>query len=220
MIISYKCFHDYYGDPGVKEICHAVKSENKEAREVAINAMALYLYNMICEQKFLIKEDLIFVPIPQHTGKAEYTLKIAERLKELFDRSNCDISTYVLDILKCQPHKAIYELKKEENYNNLKFSYHYSCDWSDVDYLMKNSIIKNFNSFPKKFLLLDNVIGTGYTMLGARRNLADSIKTQLEENDISIPSSLDTEEFAKPLVYAVDTTVLSISAARKLNLIL
>ena len=61
---------------GLRELCHSVKDRNKEAYLEAAEMLAHLVdkYNL---------EGYTFVPIPNHSGKAEYTLEILKMLQKL-----------------------------------------------------------------------------------------------------------------------------------------
>lgn len=97
----YKIGRSYYGEPGVREICHAVKQrEDAELKEHAVQVIAEDLIS-----RGIVTENDILIPAPQHTGNAEYTREIAERIAYV-------TGARVADILKCIPHISLYEQKE------------------------------------------------------------------------------------------------------------
>ena len=93
----------YYGNSGVRELCHAVKGRKKN---IPIRIMAEFL-----EQ--FVDDHSIIIPAPQHYGYADYTLEIAQLI--------CKAKgSRVADILKCIPHDSLYQQKLKGNELNLE----------------------------------------------------------------------------------------------------
>ena len=128
--------NDYYGGFCIREICHAVKSENPAVREKAVAEIAGWYV-----RTGKIGEGHILVPVPQHYGKADYTLDICRILAE---RCGCKVA----DILRCVPHRPLYEQKKS---GNVPFTGLYRIGGWQV-------------SPGERVYLIDNVIASGLTM--------------------------------------------------------
>ena len=131
--------HDYYKDIGVRETCHDVKqTKNINSRNTAIRRIANWL-----ERGLIASEDTILVPAPQHTGKAEYTLDIAEGISK-------KTGAPVADIIKCEPHECLYDLKYQGENPEIKV---FLTELPDPE---------------KTYLFVDNVLSTGTTYLSCR----------------------------------------------------
>lgn len=129
-----KIGRSYYGEPGVREICHAVKqSEDAELKKPAIRIIADDLIS-----RGIVTENDILIPAPQHTGNAEYTREIAERIASV-------TGARVADILKCIPHISLYEQKETGAVPEL------------------NLYIAGGLPKGKPYFFVDNVISTGTT---------------------------------------------------------
>ena len=93
-------FQDYYRVPGVREVCHAVKQgEDEGLRDEAIARIATYMLSF-----GVVRDSSVLIPAPQHGGRAEYTLRIAEAVAR-------ETGARVLDIIGCEPHRPLYEQK-------------------------------------------------------------------------------------------------------------
>lgn len=99
-------FLDYYRKEGVRQTCHAVKGDyGTRQQEEAIKTIARYFI----EQKIVKPGDYI-IPAPQHTGRAEYTLKIAKIVAN-------ETGAIVLDILRRTPEPSLYDQKLSDKEN-------------------------------------------------------------------------------------------------------
>lgn len=90
------CF-EYYKDKGVKNLCHLVKKNNYKA----IQLIAKYL------EKELPNQNLNLIPVPNSSGKAEYTLNLVNEIKKINSNYN------LLDILESKPRMSLYYAKKK-----------------------------------------------------------------------------------------------------------
>jgi len=127
----------YYETEGLRELCHAVKQRNDDAMTVAAECLSdiVTLYHL---------NGYHIVPIPNHSGKAEYTLEILKRLKKLRDIT-------IDDILVGSQHETMYDAKKSGNpLSKDKFGFRITKDLTT-----RNTI------------LFDNVIGSGTTYFAA-----------------------------------------------------
>jgi len=133
-----------YRAEGVSDLAHAVKSDNPDILKkwIAINRIARH----IIDQNILTKKDYI-VPAPQHTGRADYTLKIAKIISK---ETGCKIA----DVLGCKPRDTLYNLKKKNGAKSIEDSGLYLLT----------------DDFPKyNVWFLDNVTATGKTFNDARK---------------------------------------------------
>lgn len=93
--------HDYYGEPGIRRLCHLVKgSPDPDERVLAEKIIAYDLSDRVRNIR-----NAVLVPAPQHDGRAEYTLAIAEFISE---RTRIPVA----DVLERKPGETIYESKK------------------------------------------------------------------------------------------------------------
>lgn len=136
-------YNSYYHSTRTRDLCHDVKqTESMEKRNAAIEEMANHLAKQIPEDG----EKAFLIPAPQHTGNADYTLEIAQRIAEK------NPSCAVLDVLKCEPHEPLYEQKKEGN-RTPKLQLH-TPDSFTRDTAMQDGA---------RLFFIDNVISTGNT---------------------------------------------------------
>ena len=138
--------NDYYGGFCVREICHAVKSENLAVRQEAVAEIAGWYLNT-----GRIGEGHILVPVPQHYGRADYTLDICKILAE---KCGCKIA----DILRCIPHRPLYEQKKN---GGIPFTGLYRTGGRITP--------------SKQVYLIDNVIASGLTMSQCMRLVPEAM---------------------------------------------
>lgn len=127
----------YYETDGLRELCHAVKQRNDDAMTTAAECLSdvVSMYHL---------EGYHIIPIPNHSGKAEYTLEILKRLNNL-----CDIT--IDDILIGSQHETMYDAKKSGNpLSKDKLGFR----------LTRNIMARNT-------ILFDNVIGSGTTYFAA-----------------------------------------------------
>lgn len=132
-----------YYDPDIRALCHAVKDGDRAAIYKTAAMLAPYVRN-----------GSILVPVPNHDGRAGYTLELAKAIREKLPRK--DIT--VLDALKGLPHPSLCEMK------------HAGLSLSSVDYgfeyagRRERMFLKNYNgSNGHPVFLVDNVIDTGRT---------------------------------------------------------
>jgi predicted amidophosphoribosyltransferase len=138
--------HDYYRENGVREICHKVKEEKdtfEKHHAVMIIANDLLSRNLVHKGDFLI-------PAPQHKGRAEYTRDIAEIIA-------MRTGAYICDILRCEPHRPLYEQKV-----------------LDMKPELKMRICGGVPAAGRLFFV-DNVIDTGLTFREADRLLGNRL---------------------------------------------
>ena len=136
-----RLFRSYYNTPGVRETCHAVKEYGPDYRE-AIKEMADFFATT-----YPVNADSVIVPVPQHTGRAEYTLDIANLVAD-------SIGCRVADIVACTPHDSFHS-RKLENLPLPEFDFFLVEDIPDGD-----------------IFILDNMISSGETFFRIRELLA------------------------------------------------
>lgn len=66
----------YYSVPGLRDLCHAVKSRDDDA----LTESAEWLSDVVDKYDL---EGYSIIPIPNHSGRAEYTLEILKRLRRI-----------------------------------------------------------------------------------------------------------------------------------------
>ena len=87
--------HDYYSEPGVREIAHAMKRGDSMAIHKAAKDMAEF-----------VNQDDILVPIPSRNGRATTTLLLARAIAKIS-------GSKVANILSGNDRQALYDLKKD-----------------------------------------------------------------------------------------------------------
>ena len=127
-------------------VCHAVKEGNQDA----VRTMAAFLAGSV-------SEPCVLVPIPQHTGKAEYTLELAKKIQRIAKEEK-NIEIEIADVLSSTPHETLYEQKKKLRKQELTDEEINSLDYGDL------KVSPDFKAESgKKYLALDNVYSTGKT---------------------------------------------------------
>lgn len=122
----------------VRKLAHDIKRGDIEAIEKA----SLLLAEKCPSQSILI-------PIPQHTGKADYTLALANRLAKL-------TNSKVLDIIYSNPRTdTLYSIKKQ-NHGVIK-------DYSLGFQIVRRSEIERQLKSARNVILIDNVVDSGMT---------------------------------------------------------
>lgn len=90
-----------YCSNNVHNLCRDIQEGDEEHRSKAVKIMAEHMS---------LHEDLgpwaVLIPAPQHKGRAEYTLQLANEIAYL-------TGARVADMLRCAPHKPLYELRQE-----------------------------------------------------------------------------------------------------------
>lgn len=128
-------YQDYYSTPGVRKICHDIKQlGDLSLKNEAVHSIADYFI-----RNFSPNKKCYLVPAPQHSGDAEYT-------KDICKVVSFKTEAEILDIVKCKPHKPLYE-QKYEGKTSL-----------DADFYLSGNIPEE-----GRFLFVDNVISSGET---------------------------------------------------------
>lgn len=126
--------------------CHAVK----EGSQDAVRTMAAFLAESV-------SEPCVLVPIPQHTGKAEYTLELAKEIQRIAKEEK-GIEVEIADVLSSTPHETLYEQKKKLRKQELTDEEINGLDYGNL------KVSPDFKAESgKKYLALDNVYSTGKT---------------------------------------------------------
>ena len=101
------------------------------------------------------QDKYVLVPIPEHTGKADYTLQLAEHI-------GVQTGIEVSDLLESKEHAEFYDIKKNRDAN--------SIDPEKVDFGIK---VKDGMQLPngKIPILVDNVLDTGKTISDSAKAL-------------------------------------------------
>ncbi len=138
--------YSYVHEGYAAKICHAVKEGNEDA----LNTMATFLAKNV-------SEPCVLVPIPQHTGKAEYTLELAKEVQRIVkEEKNIDVE--IADVLSSMPHETLYEQKKKLKKQELTDEEINALDYGNL------KVDSNFKlESGKTYLALDNVYSTGKT---------------------------------------------------------
>lgn len=101
---------DYHNEK-VYTLCHHIKNGTDKQQKEAIKIMAEYMSK---------HEELgpwaVLIPAPNHRGRAEYTKLLAEEISRL-------TGAKVADMLRCSPHKPLYELRKEGEFDKFAMFY-------------------------------------------------------------------------------------------------
>ena len=141
-----KLYHDSNVYP------HTLKKLSKDVKHNKAEAIAIAA--ILLAQ--LLTPNAVLVPVPQSSGKADYTLKLANQIKEI--RQDCK----VCDVLSGNKRQKLYDIKKTQN----------SLEGVDlgfkVKYVRKHK--RTLKSTPNVYLL-DNVLATGFTYLQAKNAL-------------------------------------------------
>lgn len=111
----------------------------------------------------LISPNSVLIPIPQSSGKAEYTLELANTIRII--RQDC----VVADILSGLPRKKLYDIKKSrKSLKGVRFGLKVKDDYNCSDKVQSDS----------KIFFLDNVLNTGFTFNRARVALRKIVKVE------------------------------------------
>lgn len=148
-----KMYHDAEVYP------HSLRKLSKDVKKSDTTAIAMAA--LLLSQ--IITPNAVLIPVPQSSGKADYTLELANTIRII--RQDCE----VVDILSGTPRKKLYDIKKTRTSlkgvkTGLKVKDNADC---------KETLQSNSNIF-----LLDNVLNTGFTFNRARRALKKYVKIE------------------------------------------
>lgn len=151
----------YYNSKNTRKLCHIIKEADRNSVEFknAIEQMADYFVN-----QGIFNEKSVLVPAPQHTGKAEYTWHLAAAISQ---KTNSPIA----DILRCKPHKTLYEQKKNGIEPDVDFYLENAKGVKDLENLFDETTMEFWKRNGDKVYLLDNNISTGLTFNKAEKLL-------------------------------------------------
>lgn len=138
---------------------HSLRKLSKDVKKNDITAITLAALLL----SKIVTPNAVLIPIPQSSGKAEYTLEIARTIQII--RHDCEVA----DILSGTPRKKLYDVKKTKS--SLKGVRTGLKVKGDAD--CKSALQSNPNVF-----LLDNVVNTGFTFDRARKALKKFAKVE------------------------------------------
>jgi len=138
---------------------HSLRKLSKDVKKSDTTAIAMAA--LLLSQ--IITSNAVLIPVPQSSGKADYTLELANTIRII--RRDCE----VVDILSGTPRKKLYDIKKTKTSlkgvrTGLKVKENADC---------KETLQSNSNIF-----LLDNVVNTGFTFNRARKALRKYVKIE------------------------------------------
>ncbi len=148
-----KMYHDTEVYP------HSLRKLSKDVKKSDSTAIAIAA--LLLSQ--IITPNAVLIPLPQSSGKADYTLELANTIRII--RQDC----VVIDILAGTPRKKLYDIKKSKS--SLKGVRTGLKVKEDVD--CKDALQSNPNIF-----FVDNVVNTGFTFMRARKALRKYIKIE------------------------------------------
>lgn len=138
---------------------HSLRKLSKDVKKNDCTAIAMAALLL----SHIITPNSVIIPLPQSSGKAEYTLELAKTIKVI--RQDCE----VIDILSGRSRKKLYDIKKSRtSLKGVKTGIKVSEDAGS-----KETLESNPNIF-----LLDNVVNTGFTYNRARKALRKYVKVE------------------------------------------
>lgn len=148
-----KMYHDAEMYP------HSLRKLSKDVKknDTTAIAMAALLLSKI------LTPNAVLIPVPQSSGKADYTLELANTIKII--RQDCEVA----DILAGTPRKKLYDIKKTKtSLKGIKTGLKVKDNADCIDTLYSHSDV----------FLLDNVVNTGFTFNRARKALRKYVKIE------------------------------------------
>lgn len=131
-----KIWYNNYFHVDTREICHEIKNRNEECCKIMAD---FFLAQEVIDSQCLL------IPAPQHEGYAIYTKLIADMIAS-------KSGARVLDIIKSNPRKTLYEYKQAHQKISLNFL------------PTEKLFVDN-----KKVFLVDNVLHTGQTLEACKK---------------------------------------------------
>lgn len=125
-----------FGD--TREICHEIKDRIEECYKI--------MADFFLAQE-IIDSQCVLIPAPQHEGYAIYTKAIAEMIAS-------ESGAKVVDVIKSNPRKTLYECKQMHQPISLSFT-----------------VTEKMDLTGKKVFLVDNVLHTGQTLCACQKLL-------------------------------------------------
>lgn len=167
----------YYDREKVRYALQSLSKSVKKGKPRSINLAAKLLSEIMAPNALLI-------PIPQSTGRADYTLKMANAIKAL--RPDCQ----VLDILSSDAREQLYTMKKKNpNLTNVNLGFK-AIPSVEFKHLLPK--------YPNVYLL-DNVIDTGMTYIQSRRVIKELMG--IEPRMLAISATPRSQKMKKVLVW-------------------
>ena len=148
-----KMYHDTEVYP------HSLRKLSKDVKKSDTTAIAMAALLL----SHILTPNAILIPVPQSSGKADYTLELANTIRII--RQDC----IVVDILSGTPRRKLYDIKKSKS--SLKGVRTGLKVKESADY--KETLESNPNIF-----FLDNVVNTGFTFCRARKALRKFVKVE------------------------------------------
>lgn len=138
---------------------HSLRKLSKDVKKNDCTAIALAALLL----SHIITPNAVIIPLPQSSGRAEYTLELAKTIRII--RQDCE----VVDILSGTPRKKLYEIKKSRtSLKGVKTGMKVNENTDCIDTLQNNPNI----------YFLDNVVNTGFTFSRARKALRRFVKVE------------------------------------------
>jgi len=133
----------------VRRLAHDVKTGDSDAIEQAAILMSRK-----------VPANSILIPVPNHSGKADYTLRMAKRIAQLS-------KSEVLDIIKATPREGTLYTTKIKNKGiakeqNLGFS------------VLKSNTVSEKLKNTRNVILIDNVVDSGMTYQQAEERVREA----------------------------------------------
>lgn len=146
--VPYPVDADVNGD-NIRALAHKIKRGDDNAIKKA--ASILYKY---------VQPNSILIPIPSHSGRSTYTLKLAQLIAK-------KSGAKVLDIIYSDPRETLYDRKLGGvSVNNIDLGFHCSED--------NDGSIVNLLKHASNVILVDNVVDSGITYEQAHNALLNA----------------------------------------------
>ncbi len=151
----------YYGKmyPNSEVYPHTLRKLSLDVKKSDSTAIAMAA--LLLSQR--ISPNAVLIPLPQSSGRADYTLQLAETIRII--RQDCT----VIDLLSGTPRKKLFEIKKSKS--SLKGVRTGIKVMETVD--CKTILESNPNIY-----FVDNVVNTGFTFMRARKALRKYVKIE------------------------------------------
>ena len=196
--INGKTVYVYEHEGHTAKVCHGVKEGDEKAMEEMASVLASRIH-----------EPTVLFPCPQHTGEADYTLRIAEKIQEKLGEN----MVIIMNTLVTDPHEPLYEQKKNMTDGGKTLTDEQIKSLNTGNMRWREDSAQIFGKYIGwKHCLLDNVISTGKTLEDARKLVPDMEplvyaaskiyiekqyeirETERQENETSFESLSEKEE--------------------------